>query len=1116
MKAFAIFMLGACALCHAAVPQMWIKDDQGRVPLRIDSVQTEIAISGELAETTLTLRFRNETDRMQEGEFVMPLPAGATVSSFALEVNGKLRDGVAVEKQQARHAYETIKRQMIDPGLVEREANNTYRTKVFPIPAQGTKQVRISYIERLQLHQKQLRYQLPVNYPGEIDHFSCTIRHAQNSPPAIQSEQLKFTPKRPGEHHAELKQQQLRGHITITSHQSPYHHLIAEPTTPRSSLRQDRFFHLSLVPPVEAIEKPRTPARHLNIIWDASNSGRNRNHQAELNLLELYFQQLPNDTPTRVSLQILRNRLVNAGEFEIRGQQWTPLRKTLENIFYDGSSGYHSIRDNQHRADLTLFFTDARSQQEAKRLHMHRDQCTVIFHHGDQRWFAPLTRPHFGASIHLAQSTPQQALRHLTHTRFRIDEISLQSASLLPCSGIINNRYSVVGSFQQSPKHPIVVTYRNANGENLQQRISTSRIQLTPTRKLIQRYWAQQKLLQLEQEGRPAQQIIRHCRSHGLVSDYTSLIVLERFQDYLTFDIPPPEPKLRQRWQKLKARQKNEKHSPDSYATRLSQAWAQRLAWYNRRFSWGSPELLRQITQTQIWLRALDKLFEPADLDPQSSGAIATWYQHSHTLLDKENTLTNSQLYRAWLDQQSSLTGQWKKFDQLKPTPRPELAVSIRGLVNQPDTYRVKPPLTLKQSIPLAGGPHLTGSLQHVSLYRNAHARTYNLLSKHYRDIQLLPGDMIVVEAPPFDDGWDCDPFGAAPTPVDPAEEPAISAQRPEVTSTRQLGTSAAGGDEDSRPIGDPLSSDSTPSDQQHHTSARIQPATTQTIQTIQTGEQKLLSKLQADLKAGKNALESYQKHKGSSLRSDAFHREAARTLNQYGHQALALQVLSNIMENQHYSAASRRAFAYWLGNIGCWQQALDVLNALSTEDPRDLHTQLDIARYLSKTSLQLDRAALYQSVLDRSKMTRQNVPWKLVNIALTERNAYLKPNPHPRPHQQNLRSDIRCVIYVSDPTARFSISMLEPGGNTTRRWQPSTQGGRIVSTPGVHEFMLKRAMPGKYTLLCQSKAPLTLQIAFYSHWGSPQQQCQWSTVPINNKPGKPQALGHYNFNFKD
>jgi len=409
MKFFFVAFLLGTLITHAATPTMWVKDSNGRVPLRIDSIQARIDITGDIAETTLTLRFRNETNRIQEGEFIMPLPEGSTVSSYALEINGKLRDGVAVEKQQARHAYETIKRQMIDPGIIEREANNTYRTKVFPIPANGTKLVRISYIQHLHYHQEKLHYTLPTDYPGAIDSFTCIINHPPHRKPTLTTQTPTFKRTQPNQLKATLNGQKLTGNIRLTIAPQDPDKLLIEKHEDTS------YFYLTYTPLSANIEKPRRTPHHINIIWDASDSRRNSNTQRELNLLDAYFKKIAPNKNTRITLQILRNTLQNAGEFTLNNATSKQLRHTLQNTFYDGSSAFDQIAATQHKADLTLIFTDAHTTTQSDTLRIRPDQTTFLFHNGSPRTFTHHTYPAFGKSINLRTTPLPSVLHSLTH-----------------------------------------------------------------------------------------------------------------------------------------------------------------------------------------------------------------------------------------------------------------------------------------------------------------------------------------------------------------------------------------------------------------------------------------------------------------------------------------------------------------------------------------------------------------------------------------------------------------------------------------------------------------------------------------------------------------------------
>ena len=83
---------------------------------------------------------------MLGGELVFPLPEGATVTGYGLEVNGVMVDGVAVEKQQARVIYEKEMHKGVDPGLVEQAAGNAFRTRLYPVPASGARSIKVQYV----------------------------------------------------------------------------------------------------------------------------------------------------------------------------------------------------------------------------------------------------------------------------------------------------------------------------------------------------------------------------------------------------------------------------------------------------------------------------------------------------------------------------------------------------------------------------------------------------------------------------------------------------------------------------------------------------------------------------------------------------------------------------------------------------------------------------------------------------------------------------------------------------------------------------------------------------------------------------------------------------------
>ena len=113
-------------------------------PLELRNVEVNVRVFGPLAETQMTLTFFNPYSNALEGDLYFPLPEGATISGYALDVEGQLVEGVVVDKHEARRVLELEARRGVDPGLVECVKGNNFHTRVFPVLAGGTRTIRVS------------------------------------------------------------------------------------------------------------------------------------------------------------------------------------------------------------------------------------------------------------------------------------------------------------------------------------------------------------------------------------------------------------------------------------------------------------------------------------------------------------------------------------------------------------------------------------------------------------------------------------------------------------------------------------------------------------------------------------------------------------------------------------------------------------------------------------------------------------------------------------------------------------------------------------------------------------------------------------------------------------
>ena len=129
----------------------------------------DVAIDGQAAVTKVDQMFHNETSREEEGTYIFPLPKGATIHKFSMFVGEVEQQGKILNRDEARKLYESIVRRRKDPALLEYMDRNTFRARVYPIPANGDKRIRLEYTELIGKSGNLCRYV----YPLSTERFSA-------------------------------------------------------------------------------------------------------------------------------------------------------------------------------------------------------------------------------------------------------------------------------------------------------------------------------------------------------------------------------------------------------------------------------------------------------------------------------------------------------------------------------------------------------------------------------------------------------------------------------------------------------------------------------------------------------------------------------------------------------------------------------------------------------------------------------------------------------------------------------------------------------------------------------------------------------------------------------
>lgn len=117
--------------------------------LELAALHVNVEVAGAMARYEVEHVFFNATDEQLEGTFRFPLPTGSIVTGLAMEIDGELMEGEMLERERAREIYEEIVDSMRDPALLEWEAGQTFKLRVFPIQAGERKRVVMRYMAPL-------------------------------------------------------------------------------------------------------------------------------------------------------------------------------------------------------------------------------------------------------------------------------------------------------------------------------------------------------------------------------------------------------------------------------------------------------------------------------------------------------------------------------------------------------------------------------------------------------------------------------------------------------------------------------------------------------------------------------------------------------------------------------------------------------------------------------------------------------------------------------------------------------------------------------------------------------------------------------------------------------
>jgi Ca-activated chloride channel family protein len=155
-------------------------------PLEVSYHHVDVTIDDRIATTRVDQEFFNSGDRRLEGTYLFPLPEGATIDKFSMDIDGVMTDAELLDANKARSIYEEIVRKYRDPALLEYIGRGAMKCRIFPIEPHSKKQIKIRYTQVIKADSSILEYTYPLNTEKfsskPLKDVSVRVRLACNTP----------------------------------------------------------------------------------------------------------------------------------------------------------------------------------------------------------------------------------------------------------------------------------------------------------------------------------------------------------------------------------------------------------------------------------------------------------------------------------------------------------------------------------------------------------------------------------------------------------------------------------------------------------------------------------------------------------------------------------------------------------------------------------------------------------------------------------------------------------------------------------------------------------------------------------------------------------------------
>jgi hypothetical protein len=577
----------AASATHAALqtkaapnPSLTARDsgvDDARAERNLDIADLDVIVEivGNVARTTVAAHFTNPGGEDLEATFSLQLPDGAVVTSYALDVEGKMIDGVLAPPIRARRAYEEKVRAGIDPGVAEVSRGNVFSTRVYPVLRESGRTIRLTFAAPVHAARG---FTLPLASAKKAGRVALIVRAREGAAPNVT-----WPAAVKSEWHQEgagglvndvvLRNQAFAGELHVDAAKNDGRVFVTRHPGGK------RFVDLRDVVAGELADSaiPRT----VRVYWDRSLSRRDDRIAAELGLLEKYL--------ATGSARIEIVPFNSSGAMPRKMPDAASALRGLRAVIYRGATSFAVLaHPPAGQADVCLLFSDGAANLDARPELDLKCPLFVITSapDADRGYLELLARRNGGAVLRLDVESVDACLSRLRSPAPRVIDVRAEDGAPLRFAPLA----APVRGWALLAEAPAVggLVVRISNGAGVVERrysVVNDGARFSATAAL----WAGDRVSQLAGDGTREQELRDLSQRYSIASPAMSFVVLESPADYLQAKIAPPRGYPREMLQQyLEAKRERDQEAATQrkeWLNELVEAWEDQKEWWQQEFA---------------------------------------------------------------------------------------------------------------------------------------------------------------------------------------------------------------------------------------------------------------------------------------------------------------------------------------------------------------------------------------------------------------------------------------------------------------------------------------------------------------------------------------------------